>query len=195
MSFAGATITPFDKDRFRFIASTMPANYVACSPIVPLRRFCTHYDVPTLAHYSQIVSLAEIVLRTVVTARPMHEPPFAALWKRIRAFTGLEAGWKGPGSIPVPQAAIDDAERFSLAVMTSDTIEPDFVGAAADGELMITWRAPNIFVDVGFHGTGTYSVYADIAGNEHLEDDRSANQPLPEHVLKALIRTSGQQHR
>lgn len=185
MSFAGATITP---DHLRFVGGMPLAGF---GRVMPQRGLFTQRQVQTQSDPISTLTLHDI-RSSGVHSQPLHEAPHLAVWKRIRAFTGLDAGWKGPGSIPVPQAAIDDAELFTLAVMKHDTIEPDFVGAAADGELMITWRAPNLFIDVGFHGSGTYSVYADISGNEHLEDDRSANQPLPAHVLKVLFRTVGQ---
>lgn len=110
---------------------------------------------------------------------PVNNAPYLDAWARIRSFGGLSSGWKGPGSQPVPQQSIDDAEAFTKATFTARTAAPTYIGAAADGELIISWRGPERFIEASFHGDGSFSYYAKIGEKvEHFGDDVPAAQGL-----------------
>lgn len=110
-----------------------------------------------------------------VEATQLEAPQINAVylesWARIRAFAGLSEGWKGPGSAPVSQQAIDDAERFTKATFSARTVAPSYIGAAADGELIVSWRGAHNFIEASFSGDGLYSYYAKIGEQEFFGDD------------------------
>lgn len=140
--------------------------------------------------FQRLYNSATVAIQPLDVSRPAGnwvDAPYIDSWFAIRALAALEPGWKGPGSVPVPQAAIDDAEQFTLATIATDIRNPDHIGAASDGELVITWRKLNEIIDVSFHGEGTYSYYAKIGENEFFGDDIPAAKSLPAELL-AMIR-------
>ncbi|MEQ1710939.1 MAG: hypothetical protein ABL908_06010 [Hyphomicrobium sp.] len=145
------------------------------------------YDPTTIDPTTIAISMVDVPR---ITAQVI-DAPYIGAWLGIRALSGLDDGWKGPGSRAVTQAAIDDAECFTLATITADIRSPDHIGAASDGELVITWRAPDAVIDISLHGEGTYSYYAIIAGQEYLGDDIHAATPLPAVLLAAIQRNDG----
>lgn len=72
------------------------------------------------------------------------------LLQQIERYSEFTAGWDGLGSVAPSQAARSAARKFLLS-LAAGTVLPD-VTAAGDGEISISWRSPERYVDVSFFG-------------------------------------------
>ena len=82
--------------------------------------------------------------------------------------------------------AFADAEEFVTAWRPVEIQMPD-VGLADDGEVNFLWKGPELHVDLGFYGDGTFSYFArDGDGVRYADDDVVAGLGLPPDLLALL---------
>lgn len=107
---------------------------------------------------------------------------------RIRELGTYADGWDGAEGQAPSGSAVNDAERFGRSLLQDETIEKPIVSLASDGEIAFLWTLPDLRLDLGFYGDGTYSYYGrSSSGKEFMSDSESIGTPLPEELL-ALIR-------
>ena len=82
--------------------------------------------------------------------------------------------------------AFADAELFVSAWPSVELQIPD-IGLADDGEVNFLWKGPELHVDLGFYGDGTFSYFARVRdGIRHADDDVAAGLGLPSDLLAIL---------
>ena len=102
---------------------------------------------------------------------------------RIR---NTDADDRWPGCDWPSDRAFDDAASFIRRLPMSLVLMPD-LGIADDGEVNFLWDSGPVHIDVGFYGTGTYSVFArDEGDEEYLEDELPVVDGLPSPVQKLI---------
>lgn len=105
---------------------------------------------------------------------------------RIRALRSAPGTVQPPWADTPTQRAFDDAEAFVNAWPSVRLQKPD-VGLADDGEVNFLWKGPELHVDLGFYGDGTFSYFArDRDGTRHAGDDLNASDGLPENLVAIL---------
>lgn len=78
--------------------------------------------------------------------------------------------------------AFADARAFVKRLPVESIPTPD-IGLADDGEVNFLWISDNVYIDLGFYGTGSYSCFArDSNGREILRDDLPADGGLPDDI-------------
>ena len=91
-----------------------------------------------------------------------------------------------PGADSPQPAAFADAEAFSRQLPSPLSRMPH-ISLADDGEINFAWNGTPVYIDLGFHGTGTYSYFArDKQGRKHHGDDVPANGPIPDPLVEIL---------
>jgi len=84
-------------------------------------------------------------------------------------------------------AALKDAFKFTQTFNWFEIKHKPVISFVEDGEVNFSWNTPEIKIDLGFYGTGTYSYYAKFAdGRELMGDDTPTAKPLPVDILKDL---------
>lgn len=105
---------------------------------------------------------------------------------RIRELALAGPGWDGADGQKPTEAAIEDAERF-VRSLPGDGLAAPVITLANDGEINFLWRHEGNSIDLGFHGTGTFSYYARARdGGELFGDDVAAASGLPPGLLSLL---------
>lgn len=106
----------------------------------------------------------------------------------IRKLALLEDAWHSPQSKAPTFQSIEDAERFAREIDWKSSLQP-MISAAEDGEVNFYWKSESIYIDLGFHGDGTYSFFAKLDNGETLVGDdipaRAGNATLQ---IKNLIK-------
>ena len=103
--------------------------------------------------------------------------------ERIARLRGTSEDERASWATWPDERAFDDAVTFVNA-WTSSTIRRPDVGIADDGEVNFLWTRPDLHVDLGFYGDGTFSYYAkDGDGDVYLGDDVVASAGLPKDLL------------
>lgn len=117
----------------------------------------------------------KVFIRDLAT-RPLQE--------KIAAFSQLGADWDGAGSVPPSKSAIDGAISF-LASLSPAVPLPE-VSPAGDGEISMSWRDSEKFIDVSFFSE-TASAYARV--NNRVEKIRAIRHfyELPGDAIEALL--------
>lgn len=84
--------------------------------------------------------------------------------------------------------AIEDAQKFMYNREHLDICHPCVpnISWSNDGELNFWWDDAEIYVDLGFYGDGTYSLYAKAGDKEWVIDDAPADETLPGEILEYL---------
>lgn len=78
--------------------------------------------------------------------------------------------------------AFADAQAFVQRLPVDSIPTPD-IGLADDGEVNFLWITDDVYIDLGFYGTGSYSCFArDGNGREILHDDLPAVGGLPDDI-------------
>jgi hypothetical protein len=109
---------------------------------------------------------------------------------RIRELGMYTDGWDGAEAQAPSRSAVNDAEKFARSFLQDDGLKKPIISLAADGEIAFLWALPDIRLDLGFYGDGTYSYYGrSPTGKEFISDDESIGTPLPDELLK-LIRSN-----
>lgn len=82
--------------------------------------------------------------------------------------------------------AFADAQVFVQRLPADSSPTPD-IGLADDGEVNFLWITDDVYIDLGFYGTGSYSCFArDGNGQEILRDDLPAVGGLPDDIASML---------
>lgn len=109
---------------------------------------------------------------------------------RIRELGMYADGWDGAEGQAPSGGAVNDAEKFARSFLQDDGLKEPMISLAADGEIAFLWTLPDIRLDLGFYGDGTYSYYGrSPTGKEFIADDESIETPLADELLK-LIRSN-----
>lgn len=87
-----------------------------------------------------------------------------------------------PAAIWPKSGAFTDAEKFINSLPLQNMPSPD-VYLADDGEINFLWKHVDIFIDAGFLGNGTFSVFARKGKDRFYGDDRLASDGLPDQVI------------
>ncbi len=104
---------------------------------------------------------------------------------KIYSYLDYEDDWDGYGGVAATAKAVVDANLF-LRKLSFDIREP-FSGLSGDGEIGIFWQFDNIFIDIGFLGEGTYTMYAkDSEGIEYFKNEIQLDEPLPEALINLI---------
>lgn len=110
--------------------------------------------------------------------------------RSIRKLALLEDNWHSPQSKAPTAKSIEDAERFAREIDWKSSLQP-MVSAAEDGEVNFYWKNESIYIDLGFHGDGTYSFFAKLDNGETLVgDDIPARAGSATLQIKNLIKTA-----
>ena len=117
--------------------------------------------------------------------------PDLSVIARIRTLATYPEGWKGAGSKAPTRRAAEDAESFARIFFGASNVVSPLINLGADGEINFYWKTPDVVIDLGFYGTGTYSYYAMRArGEAFAADDVMIDQPLPRILLDLLGQSS-----
>lgn len=81
------------------------------------------------------------------------------LQSRLRAIGAYEAGDLGPESKPASASSLLESGRFVEQIDWTTSKIPS-LNLAEDGEINFFWSDPELYLDLGFYGDGTYSYYA-----------------------------------
>jgi hypothetical protein len=109
---------------------------------------------------------------------------------RIREVGMYADGWDGAEGQAASRSAVNDAETFARSFLHDDELTKPIISLAADGEIAFLWALPDIRLDLGVYGDGTYSYYGrSSTGKEYMSDEESIDAPLPDELLK-LIRSN-----
>jgi len=101
---------------------------------------------------------------------------------RIREIGTYRDGWDDANGKAASKQAIYDAENF-IRQLFPDVKEPT-ITLAADGEINFLWILPELRLDLGVYGDGSYSYYGKTSsGNEFIADENSLDEKLPEEIL------------
>ena len=108
--------------------------------------------------------------------------------ERLRELRAAPEAEQPPWAERPVDRAFADAQRFVSAWPSVDLPMPD-VGLADDGEVNFLWQGPQLHVDLGFFGDGTFSCFARAPGGVRIAvDDVAAELGLPpdlQAILKA----------
>ena len=108
--------------------------------------------------------------------------------ERLRELRAAPEAEQPPWAERPADRAFTDAQRFVSAWPSVDLPMPD-VGLADDGEVNFLWQGPQLHVDLGFFGDGTFSCFARAPGGVRIAvDDVAAELGLPpdlQAILKA----------
>ena len=108
--------------------------------------------------------------------------------ERLRALRADPEAEEPPWAERPSDRAFADALSFVSAWTTAALPMPD-VGLADDGEVNFLWQGPELHVDLGFYGDGTFSCFARAPGGVRFAaDDVAAELGLPpdlQAILKA----------
>ena len=112
----------------------------------------------------------------------------ARVLERLRELRAAPEAEQPPWAERPADRAFADAQRFVSAWPSVDLPMPD-VGLADDGEVNFLWQGPQLHVDLGFFGDGTFSCFARAPGDVRIAvDDVAAELGLPpdlQAILKA----------
>ncbi|MEO1989609.1 MAG: hypothetical protein ABGX47_23620 [Martelella sp.] len=106
---------------------------------------------------------------------------------RVEHLAGKAEGWKGPGSIPMPQAIKAAAIDFLSGYYSTHDMADPFVGLDADGDVTLFWKNERLQMDLSISEDGRYSFYAETnKGTSFEADDVPVNTPLPDELAVLL---------
>ncbi len=134
-------------------------------------------------NYSQSIKLPDWPL-------PLDDEQRSLVVGEILEYPKLQVGWDGsPDDVPPSSASADQAATFvELLPAFVPVPEPS---AAADGEIILFWRDPNLYVEVGFRGGDVYSYFAEgpsekVKGSARVDAMFSSADALATFLIKAF---------
>jgi hypothetical protein len=103
----------------------------------------------------------------------------------------LPEGWKGHDSIPVPEAAIEQALTLLNTFFRELPSGPiPSAGATEDGEIILTWYDGSLIGNLSVRGNGYYSFYFSRDENNDYVACKGARipigDPVPQHLVHFL---------
>lgn len=114
------------------------------------------------------------------------EPVILPLLERLAELRSTPECQRWPGTDWPIQSAFLDASKFTERLPATMKVAPH-ISLADDGEVNFAWTRDEMRVDLGFYGTGTYSVYAcSQDGKEWFGDDISVTSSLPKELVALL---------
>ncbi|MEY9720716.1 hypothetical protein ABIA22_003206 [Sinorhizobium fredii] len=106
---------------------------------------------------------------------------------RLRHLSGKGDGWKGPGSVSMSEEVRASAESFLRTYFSEQEMMEPRIGLDSDGDITLFWKNAALIMDLSITPEGTYSFYADVAGDKAYQADENAvTKSLPVEVLTAL---------
>lgn len=118
---------------------------------------------------------------------PPDKQSIAEICDVIRSFSLYQPGWKGEGSVPPPQAEIDNAVKFIEAIPFRIVQPKAMIGS--DGDVGFTWRCGDDYLEVGFM-EGEMS-FCCQKGGEWQYGDFAFTGSIPETLLHSVWRVAG----
>lgn len=106
--------------------------------------------------------------------------------ERIRELAFYQAGWDGPESVGPTVQTVRQAIAFARELQSLGNIIQPYISLAGDGEINFYWSTPELVLDLGFTGTGTYSYFGEAAGVELSADAAVLGERLPHSLVAAL---------
>lgn len=104
--------------------------------------------------------------------------------KAIASFRGLQNGWDGPSSVAPSQDALDAAIAFVESISPQSPLPTTTV--AGDGEVNLSWRDDDKFIDISFYGDSA-SVFARISGEVFKVRSLRYFYEMPSSVVSSLL--------
>ena len=123
------------------------------------------------------------VKTSALTAR--FEAEIRAARFALEASKKLQDGWEGPGTVAPKIDAIILADAF---LQTMDhSVRPPEVSIGTDGEVNISWRTAQTFVDLSFYDGSGGALYARVGAKKfkNLPPLKSIEQ-LPDEVARVI---------
>lgn len=114
----------------------------------------------------------------------LHALAVRPLIDQLKKSSALSDGWDGNGSTAPASDAISAALGF-ISSMPPSTILPD-VSLAGDGEISISWRDAEKFIDISFYGRSA-TVFSRINGQVVKLNSVQRFSELPVLAVEALL--------
>lgn len=128
-------------------------------------------------------NIIELKLSIPFTARKvlyLDRKPRLLYDLKLLKLTPEEDRW--PAAIWPTSRAFTDAETFVNTLPLRNMPSPE-VYLADDGEINFLWKHADIFIDAGFLGNGTFSIFARRGKDRFYGDDIFASDGLPDEVI------------
>lgn len=104
--------------------------------------------------------------------------------KAIASYRALRDGWDGPSSVAPSQDALSAAIAFVESISPRSPLPNTTV--SGDGEVNLSWRDDDKFVDISFYGS-TATVFARIGGELFKIRSLQYFYELPSSVVSSLL--------
>lgn len=130
-------------------------------------------------------------LKGMIVSRPDHASArLCLLTSRLKAYRDMPEEDRWPAADWPADRAFRDAHTFIGCLPLSSIPVPE-ISLADDGEINFLWENENVYIDLGFYGTGTYSYFArdktrDKNKQDILGEDIPALEGLPDRLKELL---------
>lgn len=129
------------------------------------------------------VTFAETTLQQLISSLPESSPTLNLL-DQLRALEWTPGDERWPGTVWPTSRAFQDAETFIRALPLHEIPSP-IISIADDGEVNFLWRGDDVYIDLGFYGTGHFSYFVRGGdGSRHHDDDVLASEGMPSGLVE-----------
>lgn len=138
-----------------------------------------------IAHKTMVPETARDWLTGTIVSQPDHAPVYR-LAAKLEAHRHTSEADRWPDAVWPDDQAFDDARAF-IGCLPLPLIPMPEISLAHDGEINFLWEGDDIYVDLGFYGTGTYSYFARGRDGYGIRgEDIPASEGLPDKIVSLL---------
>lgn len=159
------------------------------APMTTIRPFGFDAD---FVHKTMLPETAKDWLRGTIVSQPDYTPVYRLIAKleahrrtsKVHRRTSKVDRW--PDAVWPGDQAFADARTF-IDRLPLPLIPMPEISLAHDGEINFLWEGDDIYVDLGFYGTGTYSYFARGRDGYGIRgEDIPASKGLPDKIVSLL---------
>lgn len=140
---------------------------------------------PDFAHEAMVPETAKDRLKVTIVSRPDYAPVYR-LTAKLEAHRRTPEVDRWPDAVWPDDRTFADARAFIERLPLLSILMPE-VSLAHDGEINFLWESDDVYVDLGFYGTGTYSYFARGRDGQSIRgEDIPAQEGLSDKVVELL---------
>ena len=128
-----------------------------------------------------------------VEPKPLTQMLIAAPWieeagDRVIAYSRVDDGWRGEGSVaPSAEAIADAIDLIEQFAFEAPSIPQPMISADDEGVICLYWRDREMMASLSVYGDDTYSYYAEGYAEPVRADAALIGDPIPHQLLSAMV--------